>query len=281
MRVTAYARRSSRVEPRSVQRDLRRTVHLENSSSRVMSRTAPVDRQSLAAHRRLGPALDLGRHARLHDSEIRNTEGMAMHHKVAQAIEYIEINFAAPFTMSELARIIEVTPQHLCFLFRRHLAISPKQHLKRLRLRAARDLLERTSMEIKEVAYTVGYRDPSRFMRDFKRAHERTPAQYRAEILEGKAVSPPPLQSSIPLANLNFRHLILLERADTAGVYSQSLLSRCDCPTTVRTAGQSRVCREPPPRRRLRQPGRLDGDRGFARQLVEVVHAIGASMQCR
>ena len=47
-------------------------------------------------------------------------------------------------------------------------------------MRLAGVLLKTTRLPVAEVALRVGYDDPSRFGRHFKRAFSATPAQYRA-----------------------------------------------------------------------------------------------------
>ena len=59
------------------------------------------------------------------------------------------------------------------------------EYLKNLRMQKAGELLETTSLNVKEVAAAVGMRDQSHFVRAFKKSYGLTPSQYR-----DKTVSP-------------------------------------------------------------------------------------------
>ena len=53
------------------------------------------------------------------------------------------------------------------------------QHIKVLRLKQAKELLETSFLTVKEITLKVGFNDESRFIQDFKKAYGLTPAQYR------------------------------------------------------------------------------------------------------
>lgn len=61
--------------------------------------------------------------------------------------------------------------------------MSVGQYFKAQRIQKARELLETTSLSVKEIAARVGIQDQSHFTRDFKRGHRLTPSQYREEYL--------------------------------------------------------------------------------------------------
>jgi len=56
---------------------------------------------------------------------------------------------------------------------------SPAHYVQELRLMRARDLLERSSLSIKQIMIRIGTKDRSNFERRFKRAYKLTPVQYR------------------------------------------------------------------------------------------------------
>jgi AraC-like DNA-binding protein len=76
---------------------------------------------------------------------------------------HIEEHFAEPFSLAELARRAGLSPNHFCSAFRRHFAVAPIDHLIRLRLERARELLRDRSLSIAAVARAVGYADAHYF----------------------------------------------------------------------------------------------------------------------
>lgn len=53
-------------------------------------------------------------------------------------------------------------------------------------MKKATNLLEYSSMSIKEIAYQLGYLNPSSFMKSFKKYTSLTPSQYRLHIKSNK-----------------------------------------------------------------------------------------------
>jgi AraC-like DNA-binding protein len=84
-----------------------------------------------------------------------------------------------------LAAIVGLSRDYFARAFRASFGVSPRQWLLQERLRAARDLLERTPLTIKEVARAVGCRDANLFARQFRRAHGRSPRAHRREAAKG------------------------------------------------------------------------------------------------
>ncbi len=60
--------------------------------------------------------------------------------------------------------------------------MSPEQYMKLLRMMKAKELLEMTFLQVKEICAEVGINDESHFVRDFKRIFGASPMQYRARV---------------------------------------------------------------------------------------------------
>jgi AraC family transcriptional regulator of arabinose operon len=99
--------------------------------------------------------------------------------KIRAVIEHLCATLDHPADLKELARIAGLSPSRLSYLFKRETGRPIWQYRKQLRLQAARDLLESTSLTIKEIRVRVGARDPSHFARDFKAAYGLPPAKFR------------------------------------------------------------------------------------------------------
>lgn len=62
-----------------------------------------------------------------------------------RAIAYMEDNAGADISLADVGAAVELTPDGVTYLFRRHLGVGPLEHLRRIRLdRAHRDLLDHT-----------------------------------------------------------------------------------------------------------------------------------------
>ena len=85
----------------------------------------------------------------------------------------------APLPVPELAARVRLSPARFRALFRAQTGLPPLQYLRVIRLRRARLLIERTFLSVRDVMIAVGYQDPGRFTRDFRRSHGISPAALR------------------------------------------------------------------------------------------------------
>jgi AraC family transcriptional regulator len=89
----------------------------------------------------------------------------------------------ARLTLNDMARSVNLTSFHFCHLFKAEMGRSPARYFKALRLERARELLETTSLSVKEIRALVGLNDESHFTRDFRMVYGLTPQQYREHYL--------------------------------------------------------------------------------------------------
>jgi transcriptional regulator GlxA family with amidase domain len=92
-------------------------------------------------------------------------------------------NLRAKLTLDDMARAVNLTSFHFCHLFKAQTGSSPAKYLKVLRLERARELLETTQLNVKEIRTLVGINDESHFARDFRATYKLTPQQYREHYL--------------------------------------------------------------------------------------------------
>lgn len=103
------------------------------------------------------------------------------HRAVEQALDAIHQRFAEPdLRLDDLARDASLSPAHLCRLFRETRGESPMRTLARLRLERAMELLLRTTLDVGEIAYAVGYADRLYFSRVFRQFAGCSPSAFRA-----------------------------------------------------------------------------------------------------
>ncbi len=95
------------------------------------------------------------------------------------------LNENPSLTLPELAHSCQMSMSRLSHLFKDEIGINVKNYRMDCRLQVAAAMLALTSMPIKEIAYTAGYRHSSSFARAFKTHFGLSPAGYRRS--QGKA----------------------------------------------------------------------------------------------
>ena len=96
--------------------------------------------------------------------------------QVRRAEEYIEANWNQPITIEELARATSASARSLFHQFKRSCRQSPMVSVKEVRLRRAREMLERTDVtpSVTETALACGFVNLGHFAHDYsKRSGER------------------------------------------------------------------------------------------------------------
>lgn len=90
-----------------------------------------------------------------------------------------KIESGPPQSVRQLAQAVHLSPAHLQRLFKRETGVHIRDLLAESKLRNAAQLLSTTDMEVKEIAYHVGYQHHSSFVRAFQRRFHQSPKQYR------------------------------------------------------------------------------------------------------
>jgi AraC-like DNA-binding protein len=96
---------------------------------------------------------------------------------IRRAREYLEAHFSENVSLSRLAKLVSLSPSYFARTFERAVGLPPHAYLEGVRVRRARELLERGAPLV-EVALAVGYPDQPHFTRRFKRLLGITPGQY-------------------------------------------------------------------------------------------------------
>jgi len=90
-----------------------------------------------------------------------------------QAIEqiknYLDEHYQRDITLAELGRMVHYSTCHLNMLFRQEMGIPIRQYVLKKKVAEAEKLLKTTDMEVKQIAYIVGFQDPLYFSRTFRR----------------------------------------------------------------------------------------------------------------
>ena len=115
--------------------------------------------------------------------------GSTIDDRISRALDAMEQRMADTLTVRDLAAIAGLSPSRFAHLFRRTVGVSPLRHLYSLRMRRAQQLLEHSSLPIRDVMRQVGWKDPSHFSKDFKRRFGVSPRGYRDRIRSILAVA--------------------------------------------------------------------------------------------
>ena len=95
-----------------------------------------------------------------------------------RALLYIHSNFRSSVTVQAIAAHVHRRPKYVSALFKRHLSISLKHYVLRLRLEYAARLIA-NGEKIEASGIDVGFRSKSAFYKQFKKAFGSSPGDFR------------------------------------------------------------------------------------------------------
>lgn len=101
--------------------------------------------------------------------------------RIIRALSVMHERFGEPLTVAQLATEADLSEVQFRKLFRRETGQPPQTYLHELRLREAARALRHTATSIRRIAGDCGIATPQYFHQCFKRAHGRTPTDYRRE----------------------------------------------------------------------------------------------------
>ena len=131
--------------------------------------------------RNLSPALMLSETLELLDSLFAESQRTIPEEKDlwGRYEDMVNAGFGDPITVDEIARSLGMSRSSLHRLVKKRIGISPKEHLTRCRMEAAKVLLQDLRRPVYQVASLVGYREYQSFERQFKLHEGVPPGGYR------------------------------------------------------------------------------------------------------
>lgn len=106
------------------------------------------------------------------------------HPELLECIALMESNIEQPLTPNELADLIGVSQRQLERLFQRYLRSTPARYYLALRLESARQMIEKSSLKIIDVALACGFKSAGHFSRRYSSNFGNTPRQTRKTVRE-------------------------------------------------------------------------------------------------
>lgn len=99
--------------------------------------------------------------------------------KLRLVTEYMQAHLADEILLSEIARMVDLSPSHFITLFRQTTGKAPHQYLMARRVERAEGLLKQTNASLAEVALQSGFTDQSHLTRMMRRYTGLTPRMVR------------------------------------------------------------------------------------------------------
>lgn len=111
--------------------------------------------------------------------QVKEQQNNKRHFIIDEVVEYVNENYHLPICVEETAQKFSLSPFYFSKLFKEYQNINFVDFITEIRIKKAIELFANESLNIKEIAYQVGYRDANYFSRVFKKTIGMSPKDYR------------------------------------------------------------------------------------------------------
>ena len=108
----------------------------------------------------------------------------------SEAIRIVEAEYASDLELDDIARRVASSRRQLQRAYAEIGHTTFREHLTRVRMERAAELLARRTLTVREVAHRVGYRQPAQFAKAFRRHQGLAPSAFRSDGAAGEAPRP-------------------------------------------------------------------------------------------
>lgn len=115
------------------------------------------------------------------------TSAAATSVKFAEVCAYIQQKLYSRLTVMDIANFFNVSSRRIHQIFNDTLHISPKQYISDLKIEKAKQILEKTTMPIIDIADALGYYSAYHFSSTFQRKTGCSPSAYRKNLISRRA----------------------------------------------------------------------------------------------
>ncbi len=113
-------------------------------------------------------------------SKITDNSAELHNSRLESAIGFMYENCAGSISIEDISGASNITPQHLCHLFKKHLNLKPFEYLNKIRINKSKSLLLQTpSMKVKDIASLCGFNSTAYFCTAFKKIEGCTPEEFK------------------------------------------------------------------------------------------------------
>jgi YesN/AraC family two-component response regulator len=102
------------------------------------------------------------------------------YHKIQQAVRFINDNYRTDICLDNVAREAGMSPAHFSRIFKKVMGLPYQDYLNGRRITKAKYLLRTSPRNVTEIAFSLGFADPTGFGRIFKKLTGHTPSAYRS-----------------------------------------------------------------------------------------------------
>ena len=110
---------------------------------------------------------------------------------LARSLQYINASYTDDIQIPALAVMENLSNSRYHVLFKEIVGVSPRAYITMLRMRHACDLLNTTTLTVKQIGALVGYEDSHFFCKIFKSKIGVSPSFYRKDGRENEKMNPP------------------------------------------------------------------------------------------
>jgi len=110
---------------------------------------------------------------------IAEKNNQASNKNVEQIKAYISQNYYKPITLEHIADTISLSPVYCGAIFKKHESYSVSYYINKIRVNQSIMLMQKSSLNISEIAFQIGYNDTYYFSKVFKKMTGMTPSNYR------------------------------------------------------------------------------------------------------
>jgi len=115
------------------------------------------------------------------DANITDTKNTSIIY-TKKIIDYINNNLTEKITIPKLAKYLSITPEYASSIFKSTTNETIINYINRLRIKKAKEILERGGVSIEYTAIMVGIYNPTYFSRMFKKYVGISPSEYKISI---------------------------------------------------------------------------------------------------
>ena len=101
---------------------------------------------------------------------------------IRKAQQYIQEHVQEKLTVPVVAQNVGVSPSYLTALFHKHLAFSPAEYIRRIKLQQSKQLIREGQMNFTQIAENLQYSTVHHFSRQFKQMFGLTPTEYAKSV---------------------------------------------------------------------------------------------------